>query len=451
MKKYLPILLVFLFGCTYLYLISNQDDQIKEASDQYLNDPALRYDGPAKYAAVHSMIRTRDGEQAPSYKTGDHLAAYTKALSESSNRSGIQLEWKERGPGNVAGRTRGLIVDPDDMSHRTWITGSVGGGVWRTSDAGDSWELLTKDIPNLSTSTLAMSAINTDVIYAGTGEGFSNIDGIIGSGIWKSSDKGISWIALDSTMNNQIFANVTRLIINPTDENELMASTIGEFIGGQRSSYIMKSTDGGQTWIEKYASSDGRIQQIVYSPNNYNVQYATINSVGVFKSIDAGENWDLVFDVSDENIQRIELAISRFDDGVIYMSCENNGGSALFFTRDTFRNVQSPVYNGRQPDWLSGQGWYDNTIAVHPYNDSMVWMAGAGSMLEIIPGTEIDTIKVYDAFANETTFLVDIENSPFSDESAGLAADLFQGLPFQPQTDINDLVNVYYQDYLVTC
>ncbi|MEZ4765183.1 MAG: hypothetical protein R3C26_18980 [Calditrichia bacterium] len=57
-------------------------------------------------------------------------------------------DWIERGPGNVTGRVRGLIADPDDPSHNTWYAGSVG-GVWKTADGGQSWENLTADLPNL--------------------------------------------------------------------------------------------------------------------------------------------------------------------------------------------------------------------------------------------------------------------------------------------------------------
>ena len=441
MKSILRISLICLCCCAAILYVSKQKNSSPEIADQYLSNPELRFDGPAKYAAIHSMIRTRDGEAVPAYKTGDQLREYEKAKAASHHRTGSLYDWIERGPGNVGGRTRGLIVDPSDTTHLTWYAGSVGGGVWRTSNAGGDWELLTKDIPNLATSTLAMSESNTDVIYAGTGEGFGNSDGINGSGIWKSTDRGATWNAIPGTTNNQVFANVTRLIINPNNENEVLASTIGEFSMGMRLSYIMKTIDGGLTWTEAYSTGDGRIQQLVYDPNNFNVIYATVNSVGVVKSEDTGANWSTVFDVDGLNIQRIEMAISRLDAGVIYMSCETNRSSALYFTRDTFRTVQTPVFNGRQPDWLATQGWYDNTIAVHPYNDSMAWMAGAGSMLQLKPGNELDTIKRYDQFINQTTYLTEIETSPFG-ESYGLAADLFQGLPVVPETDISDLVDV---------
>ncbi len=445
MKTVLKVFAIALIVGGILFITKKQDVPHQPA-DNYLNNSTLRFDGPAKFAGVHSLIRTRYGDDVPRYKVGDQLRAMEKAKALLDGRKNAPLNWVERGPANVGGRTRGLIVDPSDATNRTWYAGSAGGGVWRTTNAGGSWELLTEEIGNLSTSSLAMSANNTDVIYAGTGEGFGNIDGINGSGVWKSVDQGETWSALASTVNNQAFGDITRLMINPADENEILASTIGERTRGQRSSYIMKSTDGGSSWQEKYVSNNGRIQQILYVPGDYNTQYATINSVGVFQSLDAGETWNQVFDASNTSIRRIEMAVSRLDGGVAYLACESGSGSQLYHTRDTFNTISKTVFDARQPDWLGRQGWYDNTIAVHPYNDSMVWVAGAGSMLEIKTGTDSVRVKVFGGFFNETSFLTDVEDSQFLDESGGSADGLVDGLPYSTgivDSDRNNVV-VYF-------
>ena len=175
------------------------------------------------------------------------------------------LNWVERGPGNVSGRTRGIIVDPDDPNHDTWFAGSVGGGIWKTTNAGDSWTNLTPDLPNLATSTIAMAMSNHNVIYAGTGEGFFNVDQIDGTGIWKSTDRGASWEQLASTANNKKMQNITRLIIDPSDENVLLVSATPGFYYTASADYphsgIFRSTDGGVSWNMVYDagfSSAGR-------------------------------------------------------------------------------------------------------------------------------------------------------------------------------------------------
>ena len=111
------------------------------------------------------------------------------------NKSAAVLPWIERGPGNVSGRVRGLLVDPDDKTGNTWFVGSVGGGIWKTTDAGKKWRNLSPNLPNLAVSTLAMSKVNTNIIYAGTGESMFNVDAINGDGIFKSTDKGENWLS----------------------------------------------------------------------------------------------------------------------------------------------------------------------------------------------------------------------------------------------------------------
>ena len=440
MKNILPIFAICIF--TIISCQSDRTSTHEKTADEFMQNTQLRFDGPAKFAAIHAMIRTRAGEPVPQYQVGDIQREYNKAIQASAGRTGQLLDWKERGPANCGGRTRDILILPEDTTFRTWLVGSVGGGIWKTSNAGGDWELMTKDIPNLATSTLAMSPADPDVIYAGTGEGYGNIDGILGSGMLKSVDNGNNWAPIASTSNNNDFANVTRIIVNPENENELLVASIGQFINGVRMSFIMKSVDGGDTWSKNYFTSVGRVQQIVFAPNDFSTQYACVNSRGIFKSIDGGDTWNQIWDGRSHRVRRIEMAISRLNAGVIYLSCETNDKPKLFFTRDTFQTIHEPIFEGQHPNWLSQQGWYDNTIAVHPYNDSLVWVAGAGPMHQIRPGTELDTLKVYDEFENNTSYFTEMTNSPFSDESAGLASDLFQGLPVNPQTTIDDLVNV---------
>jgi hypothetical protein len=152
-----------------------------------------RSDRPDLFTEWQVGIRTKDGEKAPGYHYNYQMKELSKSKSQMKSLSkgaGIQqLTVVERGPGNVSGRTRGIIVDPDDPTRDTWFTGSVSGGIWKTTNAGTSWTNLTPDLPNLATSTLAMAESDHNIIYAGTGEGFFNVDQVDGSGIWKSTDK----------------------------------------------------------------------------------------------------------------------------------------------------------------------------------------------------------------------------------------------------------------------
>ncbi|MFC1481417.1 T9SS type A sorting domain-containing protein [Candidatus Neomarinimicrobiota bacterium] len=354
-----------------------------------------KLDRPDLFAQYHRDIRTRHGEAAPSYPFNYQVEAVLKAKKLSSTKAlaktvgSTEANWVERGPGNVSGRTRGLIVDPDDPNFDTWYAGSVGGGVWKTENAGQSWTELTSDLPNLAIGWLAMAPSNHDVIYAGTGEGFINVDQMNGSGIWKTTDRGQTWGQLASTGNLE-FQNVTRIIVDPADEDILLVTTSVGFGRAPTTSGVHRSTDGGLTWSKVYDSGAHTVDQIIVDPGNFDIQYASVNSVGVIKSTDGGVNWA---DASEGlgPITRMELAIAPSATSKLYLSSPGgSAGSVLYISDDAGANwVQGSDTTGNV-NWLGGQGWYDNTIAVNPYDATELFVGGI-DLWKMNIGTGIDT------------------------------------------------------------
>jgi photosystem II stability/assembly factor-like uncharacterized protein len=336
-----------------------------------------RRDQPDAFDEFHRDIRTGYGESRPSYpmnyQTTELLkargVASTLALSKASS---APLPWIERGPGNVAGRTRSILVDPADPTFSTWILGSVGGGVWKTADAGRTWKELTKGLTNLATSTLAMAASNPNVIYAGTGEGFSNVDQISGSGVWKSKDRGQTWQQLASTANNT-FRHVTRVIVDPQNENVVLASTAGGF-RSEGENGIHRSTDGGQTWTRVYTAT-ARVQQIIANPKNFKTQYAAVNATAILKSVDGGVTWNPSLSGLG-TVGRLELAIAPTDTSRLYVSAEGTTARLYVSTDAGATWILPQVESTTASDFLGGQGWYDNTVAVHPYDRNTVYAGG---------------------------------------------------------------------------
>jgi len=335
-------------------------------------------DNPEKYVEYYRDIRTRNGELAPSYPFNYKIkellkARNVKSTAELSQISSVNaLEWTERGPGNVSGRTRGIIVDPDDPTLDTWFVGSVGGGVWKTTNAGESWTELTKNLTNLATSTIAMAMSNHDVIYVGTGEGFNNVDQIDGSGVWKTTDRGLTWIQLASTVEAQ-FGNVMRIVVDPTDENIVLIATAPGFNGGAIGSKIFRSTDGGTTWEQVYNAGNNDVQQIVADPSNFNILYATVNPGQVIKSTNAGITWTNSSDGISQ-AARLEMAVSPVDPNRLYISADGGSNGTTFY----YSTNAGADWIKVEPNiaWLGGQGWYDNTIAAHPYDVDVCYVGG---------------------------------------------------------------------------
>lgn len=365
-------------------------------------------DRPDMFYEFHRGIRTRAGEDGPAYPMGYQLKEYLKARGVASvqelnvlrKSSRAPLPWIERGPGNVSGRCRSLVVDPADPTFNTWFVGSVGGGIWKTSDAGRNWQELTKGFTNLATSTLAQAASNPNVIYAGTGEGFNNSDQISGNGIWKSTDRGQNWVQLASTNNND-FRNITRLIVDPQNENIVLASTASGFrLDGVDG--IFRSTNGGQTWTKVFTEPNGlSVEQIIANPKNFKTQYATVNGTGVLKSLNGGITW-APFSAGITAVARMELAISPVDTSRLFVSAESGTQAKLYMSDDGGANWVLAALNATD-DFLGGQGWYDNVVAAHPYNKDVVYAGGSSIYQFQVQSGNPSTVR--------TVFGVDFENT----------------------------------------
>ena len=122
--------------------------------------------------------------------------------------------WTGVGPGNVGGRVRSLLIDPGAPA--TMYLGGVAGGVWKTVDAGTTWTPLTDLLSNLAVCSMAMAPDNSGVLYAGTGEGYYNVDAVRGAGIFKTTNAGASWSQLASTANED-FYYVNKIVVSPNE------------------------------------------------------------------------------------------------------------------------------------------------------------------------------------------------------------------------------------------
>ncbi|MCX8021099.1 MAG: hypothetical protein N2747_11465, partial [Chitinophagaceae bacterium] len=130
--------------------------------------------------------------------------AYTERISNMIWTGGrlSSLTWQERGPDNVAGRTRAILIDKRDPSGNTVFAGSVSGGIFKTTNflsTSPTWTKVNDFLPNLAISNIVQDPLYPDTLYATTGEGWFNIDAVRGAGIYKSTDGGNTWSVMPST------------------------------------------------------------------------------------------------------------------------------------------------------------------------------------------------------------------------------------------------------------
>lgn len=374
----------------------------------------LKEENPGALLEAIKEIKTAyDGTTfSPDYKTKELKKAESRKSLLKSTGINETLPWIERGPGNVSGRTQQVLVDPADPAGNTWFAATVGGGIWKTSNAGSTWENKTPALSALSTTCIAIAASNHNIMYAGTGMGFGRVVDLAGSGVWKSNDHGETWFQLQSTANNELLAAINRIVVDPNNENIVLVCSNDDYTsfgpnGGERKSGIFRTTDGGNNWTKVYdpdvslgTATDNRIQQIVSNPQNFNTLYAAVNEVGVIKSTNGGLTWF----VSANNFAlpqdiganegtyqgistRVELAISPTDTSRIYAAVERPFGIAdLYMSKNSGATWTLVDDTGNDPNWFATNGtsgavaytagWFNNTIAVSPYNADIVFVGG---------------------------------------------------------------------------
>lgn len=278
--------------------------------------------------------------------------------------------WEWLGPGNVGGRIRTILIHPTNTS-TLWI-GSVSGGIWRSDDGGASWSPVNDFMANLAVTSLVMDPTNPNIMYAGTGEGFSNIDAIRGAGIFRTINGGVTWVRLSST-NDFRFQWVNRLAHHPSQANTVIAAT---------NTGVYRTTDGGGTWVS-LLFPNGRATDVRYHPTNPS-RILVGTSTDLYYSTDGGTTWSRE---TSGNANKIPIVGSRCESAfapssnLIYASVDRNGGelwqranTSAGDTVWTLRNTGTNYFGGPG----RSQGFYDNALWVHPLNDSIVVVGGIG-------------------------------------------------------------------------
>jgi len=279
----------------------------------------------------------------------------------------------------VGGRTKAIAFNPNNPNI-LYVATAVG-GIWKSTDGGNSYTPITADQPTHVFQTLTLDPTNPDIIYAGSGE----IHGYYGIGILKSTDGGRTWALLGKDVFKGLV--VSAIVVHPQNHNIVYAATssavsvLGEALPPRG---VFKSTDGGHTWTAQ-ASCDrcAGISDLVMEENNPQVLYAGAYGGGVLKSTDGGAHWGwLTNGLPDRGFGRVELAIGHgSQSGILYAGLAarvNVDGQVkpwglLYKSTD---HGQSWQLLRNTPNYCSTQCGYDNIIAVHPTNANIVYIGG---------------------------------------------------------------------------
>lgn len=296
------------------------------------------------------------------YLYAEQLRKQNVGLKTNAAIAGVQ--WYERGPNNVAGRTRAILLDPNDATKRTVFSAGVNGGLWKTTDitvANPVWTPINDFFNNLAIMCIVANPNNPLEMYFCTGEGYGNVDAARGQGVWKSTDGGLTWNQLASTTG---FQRCQRMIV--TQSNTILVAT---------NSGLRRSTDGGATWTTTLAGFIYDVEQSV----NGDI-YAT-PAGGISKSTNDGATWTaLTLPIAAD---RIEVACAPSDANYVYALVEQgnvvNGilrttnAGATWTTRTEPADADTGI---PATDFSRQQAWYDLCIAVSPTNRDHVFVGG---------------------------------------------------------------------------
>ncbi len=312
-----------------------------------------------------------DGSFPPSNIKEIEWENYLSTLPEPQKNTAAN--WTSMGPNlsnsgyNGIGRLNCVAVHPTD-NNTIWV-GAATGGIWKSTDGGNSWLPLTDDLKVLSVTALAVDPLDPNTIYMGTGDANGSQEPSVG--VLKSTDGGVTWSTTGLTWNLSNFKYIRQMIIHPnTPDTVLVAVSDG----------IYRTENGGTNW-KKVTVDD--FFDLKFNPVDPNIVYAASDDK-LYKSADAGATWTTVFEVP--NSDRLAIAVTPANPAMVAAVSSSDltdffgGFNGLYVSTDTgsFYELRSDFPNllGWDTEGLSesGQGWYDLCIAVSPTNADLIFV-----------------------------------------------------------------------------
>jgi len=406
MRRVLPLVL-FSLACSHAAV---REVERFDKPDEAAAYDAMRHAAPAgvdpreRYATARAQM-----ESMPHYSTADAFEPHTRAKTDAVT---VATPWQFLGPGNIGGRTRALIFDPSN--DQVMYAAGISGGVFKSTNGGESWTPIGDALANLDVSALAIDKNDPQTIFASTGEGYFREDirgtglPLRGDGIFVTHDAGATWTQLAFTASNDDFRFTNDVEISPNDSQTLYAAT---------RTGAWRSRDGGTSWTRTLPTTvKGGCLQLVLRPDLKDdtvfASCGVLEQATVYRNSSAQKDdshWTAV--LSAPGMSRTSLAIAPSNPSTIYALAANNNAGPQNTTQNllaVFRSTQNgdagtwttqlaandpdklattllsnpisamdPQCVGTQGvgDWVP-MGWHCNVIAVDPTNPNRIWAAG---------------------------------------------------------------------------
>jgi len=305
-----------------------------------------------------------------------------------------ELSWRNIGPFR-GGRTSAASGVPSQPN--VFYIGAGGGGLWKTTDAGRSWQPTFDGQPVGSIGAVAIATSNPDVIYVGTGAEPAGPDASTGTGVYRSTDAGQTWTHLGLPDSGQIAS----IVVDPADPNRILVAALGRPFGPNTERGVFRSTNGGRTFERVlYKDADTGAVELALDPSAPAVGYAALwqsrwnpwterptdgPGSGLLKSTDGGATWRPIGaglpSFTDDGLGRMTVAVAPSNTRRVYTFVKARTRGGLYVSNDAGETFTLATMG---PDVTTGA--LPTAIAVDPQNADVVYVAGAALWRSIDAG-----------------------------------------------------------------
>jgi photosystem II stability/assembly factor-like uncharacterized protein len=309
------------------------------------------------------------------------------------------LHWRGIGPFR-GGRTRAVAGVPSQPN--LFYIAQVNGGIWKTDDYGRTWTPIFDDQPTGSVGCIAVAPSDSNIIYAGSGEGLQRPDLSVGDGIYKSTDAGGTWTHLGLRDGQQI----PQIAVDPRDPNRILVAVAGHPYGPNTERGIFRSTDGGGTF-DRVLFKDENVggADVLIDPRNPDIAYAALwearqgpwenaawngSGGGIFKSTDNGKTWRPLSGGLPDGIIQANLAIAPSANNRVFASIALSSGLVIYRSDDGGEKWVKITTDARPAGRIGGGDLA--VLRVDPKNPEVVYSAS------VVAWKSVDGGKTWRAF-----------------------------------------------------
>ena len=310
------------------------------------------------------------------------------------------MQWRGIGPfrGGRSVTSTGVVGKP-----LTYYMGTVGGGVWKTEDAGTTWRNITDgQLGTSSVGAIAVAESDPNVVYVGMGE--HAIRGVMtshGDGVYRSTDAGRTWkhLGLEDTRS------ISRIRVHPNDPDLVYVAAQGAPYGANPERGIYRSKDGGRTWdLVLTVDHNSGASDLSMDMTNPRILYASFwdhrrlpwqvisggPGSGFWKSTDGGDSWDEINEGLPELMGKTAIDVSRANPDRLFAMVEADPGGGLFRSDDAGASWELV-----SDDWtIRARAWYYIEVFADPIDQETVYVLNAPMMKSIDGGRTFSSVPV---------------------------------------------------------